>query len=139
MSTFNNFTTTVSFSDFSAENWNVFVKDSINAEHIPWNKTEIQILQNAYQGTSLLLKNYIDQVLNRAINHYNSTLTTIYNRITTLEVEVTHLQKELTRLLGGNIVLLEPQKGNRFPCIQVLNCTKRLRYKQHGNLGNQII
>ena len=103
MSTFNNFTTTVSFSDFSTKNWDVLVKDGISAEHMPWDKTEIQILQNAYQRTSLLLKNYIDQVLNRAINHYNSALTTTYNRITTLEAEVIYLRGELTRLPGGNI------------------------------------
>jgi len=42
-------------------------------------------------------------VLNGAINHYNSALTTAYNRITTLEAEVTHLWGELTRLPGGNI------------------------------------
>jgi len=103
MSTFNNFTTTVSFSDFSAENWDVLVKDGISAEHMPWDEIEIQMLQNVHQGTSLLLKNYIDQVLNRAINHYNSALTTVYNRIATLEVEVTYLWEELTRLSGGNI------------------------------------
>jgi len=56
-----------------------------------------------HQGTSLLLKNYIDQVLNGAINHYNSALTTTYNRIATLEAEVIHLQGELTRLPRGNI------------------------------------
>ena len=61
------------------------------------------MLQNAHQRTSLLLKNYIDQVLNRAINYYNSALTTAYNRIATLEAEVTHLWEELTRLPGGNI------------------------------------
>jgi len=103
MSTFNNFTTTVSFSDFSAENWDALVKDGISAEHMPWDETEIQMLRNTHQGTSLLLKNYIDQVLNGAINHYNSTLTTAYNRITTLEAEVICLQRELTRLPGGNI------------------------------------
>ena len=103
MSTFNNFTTTVFFSDFSAENWDVLVKDGISAEYMPQDETEIQMLQNVYQGTSLLLKNYIDQVLNGAINHYNSTLTTIYNRIATLEAEVIHLQGELTRLPGENI------------------------------------
>ena len=79
---------------------------------MPWNETEIQILQNAHQETSLLLKNYIDQVLNEAINYYNSVLTTTYNRIATLEAEVTHLQEELTRLSRGNIVsktkVLEP-------------------------------
>jgi len=79
------------------------VTDGISAEHMPWNETEIQMLQNVHQGTSLLLKNYIDQVLNGAINHYNSALTTVYNRIATLEAEVTHLQGELTRLSGGNI------------------------------------
>jgi len=103
MLTFNSFTTTVSFSDFSAENWDVLVKDSISAEYISWNETEIQMLQNAHQETFLLLKNYIDQVLNRAINHYNGALTTTYNRITTLEAEVTYLWEELTRLPGGNI------------------------------------
>jgi len=43
-------------------------------------------------------------VLNEAINYYNSTLATVYNRIATLEAEVTCLQKELTRLPGGNVV-----------------------------------
>jgi len=42
-------------------------------------------------------------VLNGAINYYNSALTTVYNRIATLETEVTYLQGELTRLPGGNI------------------------------------
>jgi len=42
-------------------------------------------------------------VLNGAINHYNSVLTTTYNRIATLEAEVTCLWEELTRLPGGNI------------------------------------
>jgi len=61
------------------------------------------MLQNAHQGTTLTLKNYVDQVLNRAINHYNSALTTAYNKIATLEAEVVHLWGELTRLPGGNI------------------------------------
>ena len=81
----------------------MLVKDSISAKHMPWDKTKIQMLQNMHQGTSLLLKNYIDQVLNRAINHYNGALTTAYNKITTLETEVVCLQKELTRLPEGNI------------------------------------
>ena len=93
MSTFNNFTTTVSFSDFSAENWDVLVKDGISAEYMPWDETEIQMLWN-----------YIDQVFNGAINHYNGALTTTYNRIAALEAEVTCLWGELTRLSGGNIV-----------------------------------
>ena len=104
MSTFNNFTTTVSFSDFSAKNQDVLVKDNISTEHIPWDKTEIQTLQNMHQETSFLLKNYIDQVLNGKINHYNGVLTTAYTRITTLETEVTHLWEELTRLSEGNII-----------------------------------
>ena len=103
MSTFNNFATTVFFSDFSAKNWDMLVKDGISAEHMFQNETEIQMLQNTHQGTSLLFKNYIDQVLNGVINYYNSALTTIYNRIATLKVEVIHLQEELTRLPRGNI------------------------------------
>jgi len=42
-------------------------------------------------------------VLNRAINHYNGTLSTAYNRIESLEAEVTHLWRELSRLPGGNV------------------------------------
>jgi len=98
MLTFTNFTTTVSFADFSAENWNTLVRDSISPEYMSWNETEIQILQNAHQGTTLTLKNYIDQVLNRAINHYNGVLTIAYNKIATLEVEVVHLWRELVKL-----------------------------------------
>jgi len=61
------------------------------------------ILQNAHWGTTHTLKNYINQVLNGAINHYNGALTTVYNRIAILEAEVTRLQRELTRLSRGNI------------------------------------
>ena len=61
------------------------------------------MLRNVHQGTFLLLKNYIDQVLNKAINYYNGTLTTTYNRIATLEAEVIRLRGELTRLPGENI------------------------------------
>jgi len=42
-------------------------------------------------------------VLNGAINHYNGTLATAYNRIDTLEAEVIHLRGELTRHPRGNI------------------------------------
>jgi len=56
-------------------------------------------------GTTHTLKNYIDQVLNGAINHYNSVLTTAYNRIATLEVKVTHLQRALSALPRGNVAL----------------------------------
>ena len=43
-------------------------------------------------------------MLNGAINHYNGALTTAYNRIATLEAEVTCLWGELTKLPGGNII-----------------------------------
>jgi len=64
---------------------------------------EMLMLQNRYRGTTHTLKNYVDQVLNRAINYYNGALTTVYNRIATLEAEVTCLQGELTRLPRGNV------------------------------------
>ena len=103
MLTFTNFTTTVSFADFSTENWDTLVRDGISPKHMPWDETEIQMLWNMHQGTTLTLKNYVDQVLNGAINHYNGALTTIYNKIATLEAEVVCLRGELTRLSGGNI------------------------------------
>jgi len=58
---------------------------------MPWNETEIWMLWNVYQGTTLTLKNYVDQVLNGAINYYNGALTTIYNKIATLETKVVYL------------------------------------------------
>jgi len=103
MSTFTNFTVTVPFANFSAENWETLVRDSTNSENTSWDEVEMLILRNAHRGTTHTLKNYVDQVLNGAINHYNSVLTTAYNRIATLEAEVTCLQEELTRLPGGNI------------------------------------
>ena len=42
-------------------------------------------------------------MLNGVINHYNGTLSMAYNRIATLEAEVTHLREELSRLPGGNV------------------------------------
>ena len=103
MSTFTNFTITVPFADFSAENWEVFVRDSTNPENSSQDEVEKLMLQNAHRGTTHTLKNYVDQVLNGAINYYNSALTTTYNRIATLEAEVSCLQGELTRLPRGNI------------------------------------
>ena len=103
MSTFTNFTVTVPFVDFSAENWEALVRDSTNSENTSWDEVEMLILRNAHWGTTHTLKNYVDQVLNRAINHYNGALTTAYNRIATLETKVTRLQGELTRLPRGNI------------------------------------
>jgi len=99
MLTFTNFTVTVPFANFSAENWEAFVRDSTNPESTSWNKVEMLMLQNMHWGTTHTLKNYVDQVLNRAINYYNSVLSTAYNRIATLEAEVTHLWRELSRLL----------------------------------------
>jgi len=78
MSTFTNFTVTVPFADFSTENWEALVRDSINPENTSWDEVEMLMLRN-------------------------SALTTAYNRIATLEAEVICLQSELTRLPGGNI------------------------------------
>jgi len=103
MSTFTNFTVTVFFTDFSTENWKALIRDSINPENTFWDEVEMLILQNAYWGTTHILKNYVNQVLNGAINYYNGVLTTVYNRIATLKVEVTYLQGELTRLPGENV------------------------------------
>ena len=103
MLNFTNFTTTVPFTDFSTENWEAFVRDSTNPENTSWDEVEMLMLWNVHRGTTHILKNYVDQVLNRAINHYNGALATAYNRINILEAEVTRLQEELTRLPGGNI------------------------------------
>ena len=103
MSNFTNFTVTVPFADFSAENWEALVRDSTNPENTSWDEVEMLMLQNAHWGTTHILKNYVDQVLNGAINHYNGALSAAYNRIATLEAEVTRLRGELSRLPGGNI------------------------------------
>jgi len=103
MSTFTNFTVTVPFANFSAENWEALVKNSTNPENTSWDEIEILMLQNAHQDITHTLKNYVDQVLNRAINYYNSALSTAYNKIATLEAEVTCLRGELSRLLRGNV------------------------------------
>ena len=105
MSNFTNFTTAVPFTDFSTENWEALVRDSTNPENTSWDKIEMLMLRNVHRGTTHILKNYVDQVLNRAINHYNSALATAYNRIDTLEAKVTCLQGELTRLPRRNIAL----------------------------------
>ena len=103
MSTFTNFTVTVSFADFSTENWEALIRDSTNPENTSWNEIEMLMLWNAHWGTTHTLKNYVDQVLNGVINHYNGTLSMAYNRIATLEAEVTHLREELSRLPRGNV------------------------------------
>ena len=103
MLTFTSFTVTVPFADFSTENWEALVRDSTNPENTSWDKVEMLMLQNVHWGTTHTLKNYVDQVLNRAINHYNGALSTAYSRIANLEAEVTCLWGELTRLPRGNI------------------------------------
>ena len=103
MSTFTNFTVTVPFADFSAENWEALVRDSTNPENTSWDEIEMLMLWNAHRGTTHTLKSYVNQVLNGAINYYNGALTTAYNRIASLEAEVTRLRRELTRLPGGNV------------------------------------
>ena len=103
MLTFTNFTVTVPFTDFSAENWEALVRDSINPKNTSWDEVKMLMLWNAHRGTTHTLKNYVDQVLNGVINYYNSTLITTYNRIATLEAEVTYFQEKLTRLPRGNV------------------------------------
>jgi len=103
MSTYNNFTASIPLADFSAENWEALVRDGVNPEQNNFDKPEIRMLYNAHRGTTHVLKSYIDQVLNGAVNHYNNALTMAYNRIATLEAQVSQLQGELTRLPGGNV------------------------------------
>ena len=103
MLTFTNFTITVPFTDFSAENWEVLVRDSTIPENTSWDEVEMLMLWNVHWGTTHTLKNYVDQVLNGAINHYNGALSTAYSRIANLEAEVTCLWGELTRLPRGNV------------------------------------
>jgi len=101
--TFTNFTVTVPFADFSAKNWEALIRDSINPENTSWNKVVMLMLRNAHRGTTHTLKNYVDQVLNGAINHYNGALSTAYNRIASLKAEVIRLRGELTRLPRENV------------------------------------
>jgi len=72
----------------------------------------MRMLRNAHLGTAHVLKSYINQVLNGAINHYNGALSTAYTKIAALEAQVTHLQGELNRLPGRNVAsktkVLEP-------------------------------
>jgi len=41
MSTFTNFTITVPFADFSAENWEALVRDSTNPENTSWDEVKM--------------------------------------------------------------------------------------------------
>ena len=68
----------------------------LRAFHSLWDHENRQRIDGDMAEWSLwhthTLENYVNQVLNGAINHYNSALTTAYNRIATLEAEVTCLQ-----------------------------------------------
>ena len=102
MLTFTNFTVTVPFADFSAENWEALIRDSTNPENTSQDEVEMLMLRNAHRGTTYTLKNYVDQVLNRAINYYNSALTTA-----TLEAEYKRiLQSSLGNLVWVSIIQL---------------------------------
>jgi len=103
MSTYNNFTAAIPLADYSVENWEALVRDGVSAEATNFDEVEMRMLRNAHMGTLHVLKSYIDQILNGAINHYNGALTIAYNKIVALEAQVTHLQGELTRLPGGNV------------------------------------
>jgi len=91
MSTYNNFTAAIPLADYSVENWEALVRDGVSAEVTNFNEVEMRMLRNAHMGTSHVLKSYIDQVLNGAINHYNGALSTAYTKIVALEAQVTHL------------------------------------------------
>ena len=91
MSTYNNFTASIPLVDFSAENLEALIRDRVNPEQNNFDEPEIRILYNAHWGTTHILKSYINQVLNEAVNHYNNTLTIAYNRIATLETQVSQL------------------------------------------------
>jgi len=103
MSTYNNFTASFPLADFTAENWEAFVRDGVNSKQNNFDEAEIRMLHNAHRRTTHVLKSYIDQVLNGAVNHYNNALIMAYNKIATLEAQVSQLQGELTRLPGGNV------------------------------------
>jgi len=44
MSTFTNFTITVPFADFSTENWEALIRDSMNPENTSWDEVEMLML-----------------------------------------------------------------------------------------------
>jgi len=103
MLTYNNFTASFPLADFTAENCEAFVRDGVNPKQNNFDEAEIRMLHNVHQGTTHVLKSYINQVLNGAVNYYNNALTMAYNKIATLEAQVSQLQGELTRLPGGNV------------------------------------
>jgi len=48
MSTYNNFTTSIPLTDFTAKNWEALVRDGVNLEQSQFDKTEIKMLWNAH-------------------------------------------------------------------------------------------
>ena len=56
MSTYNNFTASFPLADFTAENWEAFVRDGVNPEQNNFDEAEIRILHNAHRGTTHVLR-----------------------------------------------------------------------------------
>ena len=87
MLTYNNFTAAISLADYSAETWEALVRDGVSTEATNFDEVEMRMLRNTHMGISHVLKSYIDQILNGAINYYNVALTTAYNKIAVLEAQ----------------------------------------------------
>ncbi len=49
-------------------------------------------MRNAHQATIHMIQSYVDQMISNMINHYNSALTTAFNKIATLEAQNVQLQ-----------------------------------------------
>jgi len=56
------------------------------------------MMRNTHQATTHIIKSYVNQMMSNMINYYNSTLTIVYNKIATLEVQNMQLQAKLTSL-----------------------------------------
>jgi len=104
MSTFNNFATNFNITDFAATTWEQLVRDGINPENTNWGNLKIKMMRNAHQVTTHMIKSYMDQMMSNMINHYNGALTTVYNKIATLEAQNVQLQAELTSLSESNTI-----------------------------------
>ena len=48
MSIYNNFTASFPLADFTAENWEAFVRDGVNPEQNNFDEAEIRMLHNAH-------------------------------------------------------------------------------------------
>jgi len=91
MLTYNNFTAAIPLTDYSAETWEALVRDGVSTEATNFDEVEMRMLRNAHIGTLYVLKSYINQILNGALNYYNVALTIAYNKIVALEAQVTNL------------------------------------------------